>query len=760
MRSHDWRQQSSNSQVGSCGSDPAADRLTEHLGTILRDWPSGCGFSAHALLRSYPSLRHSSSAVVAVAAEEYLRHRRAGTSIDVQAFAATFGDLEASVLRAAEVMEFFLQEPHSAAQVDRNCWPTVGHRFEHFELLEELGGGPLSRVYVARDDAVAGRHVVVKLTRSSEREILALGRLAHPGIVPILSISADASNGLTAVVMPFQSRVTLYDVIRLLTGRAKRGFRGRFADELRLLLEARNSLAPRPAAYAVARGERVRRWQAEWVAEIGAALADALHCAHAQGLLHCDVKPTNVVLVSAARPMLVDFNLCVGNDARRVAVGGTIPYMSPEQLCGAPLDARADVFSLAATLYHALTGAPPFGPPDQTISQALSARVALREQRSPQFLALAGIDVALAPAILKGLALEPGDRFQTAAAFAEALRSCVRPPARVARALRRRRKQAAALAGSAALLASAVVHWELTRDPLHIRATTAGIAAAGRHDFDECLRLSDLALRSRPDFVPALVLRGDAQLRRGDLELAYRDLKRAGELTDAPDVHALRSYAVYRLTQNDTDGMRAMQQALAAGVAPAILHNNLGYCLYRNLRFDDSLAELNKAVQIDPALGVAWLNLATVDWRLAVRTNRRPDTRLIEQALACCPDSCDAHYVAAQVYVQDALAGGASMPLVKLHCQEALKFGLPRSHIDALLSRLPAALRSTLAAELEDGSTVAYAATYLRTERFLMPVDGHAVAAQLLEVATGGAGNSARMTDHRDDRSAQMLTFK
>jgi hypothetical protein len=112
-------------------------------------------------------------------------------------------------------------------------------------------------------------------------------------------------------------------------------------------VEGKPPVLPLPA------GEAVR---------VGLEVAGALAHAHAAGILHRDVKPSNILRDAVGRPMLADFGLAIPSNSgsSRWAVSGTPEYASPEQIRGDVLDARTDVYSLGATLYHLLTGRPPF----------------------------------------------------------------------------------------------------------------------------------------------------------------------------------------------------------------------------------------------------------------------------------------------------------------------------------------------------------------------------------------------------------------
>ncbi|MCW2559960.1 MAG: protein kinase family protein [Mycobacterium sp.] len=158
------------------------------------------------------------------------------------------------------------------------------------------------------------------------------------------------------------------------------------------------------------------------VAEIAAAVADALDYAHQRNLLHRDVKPANVLVAKDDhRILLADFGIArwvddpSGLTATNMTVG-TVSYAAPEQLMGEQLDGRADQYALAATAYHLLIGSPPFHNtnPAVVISQHLNASPPVIGERRPEL-------AALDPVLAKALAKDRDDRFERCADFARAL---------------------------------------------------------------------------------------------------------------------------------------------------------------------------------------------------------------------------------------------------------------------------------------------------------------------------------------------------
>jgi len=159
--------------------------------------------------------------------------------------------------------------------------------------------------------------------------------------------------------------------------------------------------------------------------EIAAQIAEGLSAAHAQGVVHRDVKPGNVMLTDQGVRIL-DFGLARFIDSSPItaagSVLGTASYMSPEQTRCEPADPRSDVWSLGIILYEMLTGAPPF-----TGSHPEAICYAIRHDRVPSLLTSAlGVPKTLRSIILRALTKNPARR-PTAYALARALRSLQMP---------------------------------------------------------------------------------------------------------------------------------------------------------------------------------------------------------------------------------------------------------------------------------------------------------------------------------------------
>jgi len=290
------------------------------------------------------------------------------------------------------------------------------------------------------------------------------------------------------------------------------------------------------------------------ILRIGMQAAAGLAAAHAQGLVHRDVKPANILLENGVeRVRLTDFGLARAVDDASVTqsgvVAGTPQYMAPEQASGGSVDHRADLFSLGSTLYAMCTGHAPF--------RADSAMAVLRrvcdEQPRPIREINPDIPDWLLVIIAKLHAKEPGERFQTAAEVAELLGRCLAhlqqpntvllPSIVTAAAARRKRRRPGGTMTAAAVLLALVLgvwgllHWEssggsavstqdldISRDSSGVRGPTLPAATREEDSLEEVRRQTaaleaDLKQSRVPGCVdPANILLRQAQQRLYELE--------------------------------------------------------------------------------------------------------------------------------------------------------------------------------------------------------------------------------------------------
>jgi serine/threonine protein kinase/Tfp pilus assembly protein PilF len=276
--------------------------------------------------------------------------------------------------------------------------PEVGTEFLDFRLLAELGRGAFGRVYLARQQGLAGRLVALKIASNISLEARSLAQLQHTNIVPVYSV--HQAGPLHALCMPYLGPTTLADVLADLRGRQALPSSGKGLVDTAHACKSttRQEVAgrgPAPEGQEASRsGPEVApvAWQqlehltyVQAVVWIGARLAEGLAHAHERGILHRDLKPANVLLTDDGQPMLLDFNLAEDTKDSGAAafLGGTLPYMAPEhvralQRRGGTVDGRSDVYSLGVILHELLTGRHPFprraGPLEGAVAQMLHDR--------------------------------------------------------------------------------------------------------------------------------------------------------------------------------------------------------------------------------------------------------------------------------------------------------------------------------------------------------------------------------------------------
>ena len=292
-----------------------------------------------------------------------------------------------------------------------------------YRVERELGEGGMATVYLA-DDLKHERKVALKVLKpelaavvGAERflaEIKTTANLQHPHILPLFD--SGEADGFLYYVMPYVEGETLRD-------RLERGGPLPLDDTVRIVGE----------------------------------IADALDHAHARGIVHRDVKPANVLL-SGGRVLVADFGIALALGAaggkRFTETGmslGTPSYMSPKQASGErAVDARSDVYALAAVTYEMLAGVPPH---TGSTLQAIIAKI-LTETPTTIRKTRARIPEHIDDAVLRSLEAIPGDRHQTPGALAAALRQ----PATMAAAGGLWRFLAV---GAASAVAASVITWSV-----------------------------------------------------------------------------------------------------------------------------------------------------------------------------------------------------------------------------------------------------------------------------------------------------------
>jgi serine/threonine protein kinase/tetratricopeptide (TPR) repeat protein len=435
----------------------AARSLKRELLEELRaSWRDGNPVPAEDLLPRWPGDPRRDPDVASILFEEYRQRNERSASGTGRAALDEYGrrfpsqrESLASLFRQHEFLRSI--SGASAATGLGFSLPSVGDELFGFRLRQELGRGAFARVFLAEQAALAGRPVVVKVSAIEGEEPQTLAQLQHTHIVPIYSVHEDVPAGVRAVCMPYFGGASLSRVLQAVWSETKAGLHGRqlvaalalvsgppVAPEVEPQRDAKAGDAPPAPPPSHALGHLASRDYVQAAAWVVARLAEGLQHAHERGVLHCDIKPSNVLLGADGQPMLLDFNLArrlYGDQPQAQAtLGGTVAYMAPEHLramaardpaLARKVDQRTDVYALGMVLFEMLTGQRPF---DQSASYspmpALIEAMAVERSHAVPSLRRQRPDVpwGLESICRKCLAPDPARRYQRAEDLAEDLR--------------------------------------------------------------------------------------------------------------------------------------------------------------------------------------------------------------------------------------------------------------------------------------------------------------------------------------------------
>ena len=263
-----------------------------------------------------------------------------------------------------------------------------------YEVLSELGKGAMGIVYLAKDPVI-GRLVAIKTIRTPSleeedsevrefkerfvREAQTAGILNHPNIVTIHDIGEDVETRTSFIAMEYIEGKNLKSIL----------------------------------------GEKAK-FSYDQIADTIAQVAEALDYAHRKGIIHRDIKPANIIITTDGKVKITDFGIAKIATSNLTSTGqflGTPNYMSPEQVSGAPVDGRSDIFSLGVVLYELLTNRKPFLGDNLT---AISYKI-VHEDFTPPAELLAEVPSDFNAIVARAMAKDPWNRYQRGKDFALAL---------------------------------------------------------------------------------------------------------------------------------------------------------------------------------------------------------------------------------------------------------------------------------------------------------------------------------------------------
>lgn len=658
---------------------------------VFCEWPEDEPVRVEVALERFPQLRDSSRAIIELAIKEFNERRAAGENLSEADFAKRFPEIRSQLLDSL-VFEKALMEMtgwfHSilAAKDDNTNWPKVGDQIAGFQLVEPLGSGGFSRVFVARELGYENREVAVKICRQDTHESRTLATLTHSGIGVVHYVRQIPEIGMTAICMPLTSRSTLNDILRRAAGSDERPATASVVwDELRSANQIDSAETPDWASNTFV----------TWTRDLMLSLAQALAASHAQDIVHCDLKPTNVLVTPEGRPTLVDFNVAFRRNAvvSPANVGGTLPYMAPEQIRAfagggfSEIGPPTDVYGLAATIYEVLTGKLPFGaaPPADNGVQSLLERRQVRPE------SIRAVNPNVSPEfenmILDCLSYEPESRPQNAEELIARLKQ-VEHASRKASDAGKRFSAARLTIAAAALLAAAaflpIAMQTNSVDPAADASPDTGLgdtstdraeklvqSLLGGYDAMEAgdLETAELtfltAMQDDPGHEGATLAWIRTNLRMGNVDAAQRELTSI-RYDGSPETAALRGFCLTGKSEF-RKAIPEFNKAIEGGLATKELLTDLAYCHYRITQDTEAMEVLDRVRKMDGDTSAADLLLARVYVRVWQRTVRgKPihkfDTQLLENLIEGCDDSPMKSFVACRVYAMLSVRFGPTDP--------------------------------------------------------------------------------------------------
>ena len=658
---------------------------------IKADWQAGEMADAQVCIQTNPQLRLHRSLVLDLAYEEFCLRLESGEPVKVDEFCKRFPSVTRSLLRRIEVHEYLLKDSQYLGSLVDIEWPVLGDRILRFWLHEELGRGTFARVYLATQAGLGNRQVVLKVASRGSQEAELLGKLKHANIVPIHSVEFDDSRNLTCLCMPFLGRSTLCDVL-------DRAFEnGHSPESAQVIIDAARQHGTSTDEYDAGHTRKSalnKESYEDGVLRLLEQMAHGLCHAHDQRILHADLKPSNVLVTNSGDAKLLDFNLSLDQVTSQDALGGTLPYMSPEQISATVLedkqvkiDARSDIFSFGVIAFELLNGHTPF---DNDVHRA-SARstadeVLARQHAGVSWPQSSRINSSFKALIDRCLAVDPDNRPESAAELVDLLRRQQKRSPRFSRwTVKRRRLFLAELSavGASILIGAPLVE---SRVPRHIRLWEEGQSHlnVGRYfDARGCLAES---LKLMPGFLPATYDMGRTLLYLSLYRKALDQFQETVQRSNHPPAFAYSGFC-HHLLGDDRSARDWYESAAELGFNTAGVHVNLARMSIA-IGFDRESARsaIAKALRLDPKSSAANYQRVTLellilknDWirKKTFPVNWGDVRRSIQILISQYPKTIAVLYHAFEVYAIDGYFRQESVDIALDFLEQGVKEGLP-----------------------------------------------------------------------------------
>jgi len=536
----------------------------------------------------------------------------------------------------------------------------IGQKLGDFEILKMVGQGGMGAVFLARQVSL-DREVAIKVISSVggaqaknldrfKRESMVLAKITHPNIVPIYEVGQEGP--YSYFVMQYINGVSLDKILSSIRN-AKTG------DKTSAVMS--KCLKTYTATYSD-KHQDTKGTTAEIdtdyiinISKIIISIASALDYAHKKGILHRDVKPSNILIDSDGTAKLVDFGLARAETQQSITISGeffgTPSYVSPEQIRKPDtVDCRSDVFSLAATYYECLTLHPPFGGDtvNETLTQVISHEAVPPKKYCPR------LSTDFNTVLLHALEKSPEDRYLTAADFANDIKNLLefkpimaKRPSIVYRAYKtvRRNPLKIAVVGISILVIVLTYflfssHFQQKNEAIAKELYRLGLSKTSQGEFTEALMYLEKAIKVNPKFTGAYNLAGDCFRYLGQHQKAIKIYEQAIEV-DPNNTDAYCNLGItYRNLGRHDEAIKVFKQTIKINPNNTNAYYNLGIT-YRDLgRHDEAIESFKQTVRINPNNTDAYCNLGTI-YRDLGRRNEAIEA--FKQMIKITPNDADAY---------------------------------------------------------------------------------------------------------------------
>jgi len=492
------------------------------------------------IAEAFPQLRQYRSYVLDLVYEDFCQRSAVGEVRRTDDYTRTFPEYSQQIKELIEVHRFF----HTSGQVpdwlsDPKIWPMPEEEFLDYRICTELGRGAIGRVYLAKELSLGGRYVALKVSPYGHNEAKLLAKLNHPHVVPIYSVREDKDVGLTAVCMPYQGRTTLADLLGVIQDSPPAAMSARFWQE-----HARREMATDNEKIAVP-ASLLKKPFIDTALELVTQLASALEYVHERNILHRDLKPSNILITPERTAMILDFNLSTDHSEVENRIGGTLPYMSPEQIqqvlispnAVLPLDERTDLYSMGVIFYELLSGRLPFDAKSYGVVSKQEASEFINKIQAgaePLRNLVPEIDDHTARLIHECLDSDINKRPHSAKVLLKRLEQCRSLNARGRRTLLRHPRRTLLLAGLASTCLLIVGLFFLLRPSLEARLLALGWNRIADGQYGEAIVNFREVIANNPSSAETLRGIGRAYQLSGELQAALDAWKKSFQLEQDP----------------------------------------------------------------------------------------------------------------------------------------------------------------------------------------------------------------------------------